>query len=258
MTQAAEQTAQVVSGRGWTMHLGDCLDVVPGLARGAYVITDPPYGIEDAPMLDLPGRGGRGNGTYHAASEWDASIDPAWCEVVAAAAPVVAWFGHWRKRHEVTALMPHHIRAEIVWAKNTHVGPPCPLAMRDERIWIFGADGVVGQHFETTVWDEPIIPTWARREHKNEKPVALMIRLINWLTPPGSTVLDPFAGSGTTGVAALRSGRTFVGVEKDADHFATACARLRAEERNSTLAAAKAGQASLFPTPSRQQRTGDR
>ena len=47
--------------------------------------------------------------------------------------------------------------------------------------------------------------------------------------PIGATVLDPYMGSGTTGIACLRTNRNFVGIEKDPEHFKTACARLEAE-----------------------------
>lgn len=56
--------------------------------------------------------------------------------------------------------------------------------------------------------------------HPTQKPVALMEYLIRTYTNPGDTVLDNCMGSGTTGVAALQSGRRFIGIERDADYFA--------------------------------------
>ena len=73
-----------------------------------------------------------------------------------------------------------------------------------------------------------------------------MLELVELFTDPGESVLDPFAGSGTTGVACLRLGREFIGIERDPKYFALACERLRAEEAGSTLQAARAGQAALF------------
>ena len=92
-------------------------------------------------------------------------------------------------------------REWLVWDERlSHVEePPCPVAMRDERIWLFAAEGIVGRTFETSVWDHPIIPTWGFKHHKNEKPVSLMERLVAFLGP--ASILDPFMGSGTTGVA---------------------------------------------------------
>jgi DNA modification methylase len=214
-----------------TLYLGDCRDILPMLPKVDAVVTDPPYGIADAPIKGQ-GRTGKRKGAvnqWHSESDWDASIDPRWPPLCCAIAPTVAWFGHWRKRTEIEAAMTYPIRAEIVWAKDCHVGPPCPLAMRDERIWLFSESGIMGAHFETSVWDVPIIPTWSFKHHKNEKPVPLMKRLLAWLNP--SVCCDPFMGSGTTGVAAVELGRSFIGIEQDADHFDIACKRIDEAQR---------------------------
>lgn len=216
--------ADVISGaRRWHVECGDAIDVLRGVRADA-VITDAPFGISDAPMMHVADDGKRhGNRTaraadYHAPSEWDAAIDPRWCALACEIAPVVAWFGSWRKRAEVEAAMTHPIRCEVIWAKDTHVGPPCPAAMRDERIWIFAAAGLKPRHFETTVWDEPIIPTWAHRSHKNEKPIRLMRRLVRWLVAPDAVIVDPFCGSGTTIAAALMEGVRAIGSDIDPAH----------------------------------------
>jgi len=211
---------------GVTLYLGDCREILPSLGKVDAVVTDPPYGIKDKPMLDLPGRGGRGNNDYHPDSDWDAFIDPEWPRLCEQTSDVIAWFGHWRKREEVERAFKLPLRSEIVWAKDTHVGPPCPVAMRDERIWLFGLAGIKGKTFETSVWDQPIIPTWGHKHHKNEKPIALMSRLIRFLDP--QTILDPFMGSGTTGVAAVKLGRKFIGIEIEPRYFDIARRRIQA------------------------------
>jgi site-specific DNA-methyltransferase (adenine-specific) len=68
----------------------------------------------------------------------------------------------------------------------------------------------------------------ARNNHPTVKPIALMRYLVRLVTPPGGLVLDPFTGSGTTGVAALREGMAFVGCEQSEDYIKIATARLRA------------------------------
>ncbi len=63
--------------------------------------------------------------------------------------------------------------------------------------------------------------------HPTVKPIALMQWLVRLVTPPGGTVLDPFTGSGTTGIAALREGFSFIGIEREADYCAIARQRIR-------------------------------
>jgi site-specific DNA-methyltransferase (adenine-specific) len=220
---------------GVTLYLGDCREVLPMLGQFGAVVTDPPYGIKDK-AFDSGRRSGKrtgGDNTWHDESWWDAAIDPEWPRLASAAAPLVAWFGHWRKRGEVEAAMGLPLRAEIIWAKDCHVGPPCPVAMRDERIWLFAKDGIKGRVFDTSVWDVPIIPTWSRKHHKNEKPIALMRRLVDFID--AGTILDPFMGSGTTGVAAVQLGRRFSGIEVEQSHFDVACKRIAEATKQTDL-----------------------
>jgi DNA modification methylase len=214
---------------GITIYHGDFLDVAAPLLVDV-VITDPPFGISDAPIVTTRPRVGKRKAVsndWHPESTWDANgINPRWCEEACLAAPVVAWFGHWRHREEVERAMRWQLRGEMVWAKDCHVGPPCPLAMRDERIWLFAASGIKGRTFETTVCDVPMIPTWAYKHHKNEKPEALMLRLVAFLSGVGDTILDPFMGSGTTLVAAKRLGRRAIGIEIEERYCEIAAKRL--------------------------------
>lgn len=232
---------------GCTLYLGDCLEVLPTLGKVDAVVTDPPYGIADEPIQGQ-GRTGKRVGKvndWHPPSDWDKALNPAWGGVCDAA-PLVVWFGQWRRRAEVEAFIRWPLRAEIVWAKDCHVGPPSPVAPRDERLWIFAEHGVKGATFETSVWDQPIIPTWGFKHHKNEKPVALMSRLVQWLNP--QTILDPFMGSGTTGVACAKLGRRFIGIEIEPRYFDIACKRIEEAYRQPDMfveAPAKAEQLAL-------------
>jgi DNA modification methylase len=69
-------------------------------------------------------------------------------------------------------------------------------------------------------------PRLRRNIHRTVKPVALMRWLVALVTPPGGVVLDPFTGSGSTGIAAVMEGRTFLGIEREAAYVDIACARL--------------------------------
>jgi site-specific DNA-methyltransferase (adenine-specific) len=84
------------------------------------------------------------------------------------------------------------------------------------------------------------------RVHTTQKPTELMLELVEDFTDPDDLILDPFAGSGTTGVAALRLGRRCILIEKDPKYAQIARDRMMAEEQSSTLQARRAGQEPLF------------
>jgi site-specific DNA-methyltransferase (adenine-specific) len=83
-------------------------------------------------------------------------------------------------------------------------------------------------------------------DHPTTKPLSLMLDLVADFTDPDDLILDPFAGSGTTGVAALRLGRRVILIEKDPKYTALCAERMRAEEAGSTLAQQRAGQVPMF------------
>lgn len=69
-------------------------------------------------------------------------------------------------------------------------------------------------------------PRWVRNVHPTVKPVELMRWLVRLVTPPGALVLDPFAGSGSTGIAAVLEDRQFLGIERVSEYVDIACARI--------------------------------
>jgi len=73
------------------------------------------------------------------------------------------------------------------------------------------------------------------REHPNEKPYELINVFIEVHTLPGHVIMDPFMGSGSTGVAALKAGRKFIGIELDPKHFVTACRRIEESSKQPGL-----------------------
>ncbi len=81
--------------------------------------------------------------------------------------------------------------------------------------------------------DEP--RAWVRNHHPTVKPVTLMRWLVRLVTPIGGTVLDPFMGSGTTGIACVREGRSFSGIEREESYFDIAQARIRHAEQSPGL-----------------------
>lgn len=73
------------------------------------------------------------------------------------------------------------------------------------------------------------------KHHPTQKPVELMSWCITHLPKETKTILDPFMGSGTTGVACLQMGRKFIGIEKDPDYFEIACQRIQQEHNQLKL-----------------------
>ena len=98
------------------------------------------------------------------------------------------------------------------------------------------------------LYDHPIVSgrEGGDREHPTQKPVSLMLDLVADFTDPDDIILDPFAGSGTTGVAALRLNRRCILIEKQAKYVELIRERLEAEEHMSTLTATRAMQEALF------------
>jgi site-specific DNA-methyltransferase (adenine-specific) len=261
----------VASGSGWTMHLGDSLGVMPTLAGVDHIITDPPYEVEAhtkarrALKDSTQKRGARNTGKVRRIDQpLEISFGAITTEErVAAAAAFAGLASRW-------TIAFCQIEAVGAWRSALTIGG---LAWVRGGIWRkpngapqFTGDRP-GQGFESIAiahrpgkkkwngggkhafWECPLdhgAGNGERNEHPTQKPVGLMMELVADFTDRGDMVLDAFAGSGTTGVACLRLGRHFVGIEKDPKYFSLACERLRAEEQGSTLAQARAGQTSLL------------
>lgn len=125
------------------------------------------------------------------------------------------------------------VKNMIVWDKMS--GPGSYYSSAHELI-IYGCmSGEIKKH-DTNVWRMKSFTSGARQEdgekiHPAQKPVALIQRMIEDSTQPGDTVLDPFMGSGTTAIAAMRSGRNWIGFEVDEAHFIEAQERIAGELR---------------------------
>ena len=118
---------------------------------------------------------------------------------------------------------------------------PCIIAHakpRGRMRWNGGGRAAVWVHANAQGEERPA--------HPCPKPLDLMLDLVADFTDLDEVVLDPFAGSATTGVACLRLGRRFIGIEKDAGFAQVATERLEAEGQGLTLRAARAGQMPLF------------
>lgn len=204
-----------------TLYLGDAKDVLPTLPRVDALVCDPPYGIGEASGKAATRTSGLASRSRDASkyrrdygvSDWDdATAD----EVVSMAMDRARWsivFGGnyydlpptscwliWDKLNGDTDFAD----CELAWTN-------LPKAVRRIRfLW----NGCMRRERDI------------EREHPTQKPVDVMKWCIEHLPSPNCTILDPFMGSGTTGVACVKLGRSFIGIEREPKYFDIACRRI--------------------------------
>jgi len=210
------------------LFLGDCREVLPRLPREATVVTDPPYGIRYESWRS----------TKHKERVTLMEDDRAPLDTVAGMAECMAdgtaiylctrfdVMAMWWDAMEAAGIK---MKTTIVWDKGNHTAGDLygDYGNRVEII-LFGHRGrhILRRGRDVNLMAIPR-PAYQAGGHPTPKPVELMERLILNSTDPGALVVDPFMGSGTTGLAAMRNGRIFVGVERDRRWFALAAGRLR-------------------------------
>ena len=206
-----------------TLSHADCRDVLPLLAGVDAVISDPPYGMAWAGKVTRaePRRRGTKTSRYgETILHDDEPFDPA------------PWVGFervilWGSNH-----FGHRLPTgtTLVWLKRYDEGFGSFLSDA-EVAWMKGGHGVYCKR------DVSLCGESKDRLHPVQKPVTLM----QWCfdrakVPEGGTVLDPYMGSGSTGIACIRTKRIFIGIEKDAGHFENACRRIEQELSQGQLA----------------------
>ena len=191
-----------------TLYCGDCRDVLPTLPKVDAVITDPPYGIGFAAQ---PTQRQRANGML--AKKWDDETpgDDLIGLVIQAGSDCVIWGGNYFS-------LPVS-RGWLAWLKQGNAPSMADL----ELAWT--SRDMNARQFEKSVKSASLEKNLQDAAHPTQKPVDLMKWCVNQIGDP-QTILDPFAGSGTTGVACVELGRKFVGIEIDPVYFDTACRRI--------------------------------
>jgi site-specific DNA-methyltransferase (adenine-specific) len=209
------------------LYLGDCREILPLLDGVDVVITDPPYGAETHEKA----LGGAGNGKYKKSVHFEAidaeQFDEYIKTLVEKSARWVIATCEWR---HVFKLEKNGLLIRLgIWVKPN--GRPSIGGDRPGTGWepvvILHREGKCrwnggGQHAVWTYCIETGL-------HPTQKPLPLISKWGQQFSDPGETILDPFMGSGTTGIAAIRNGRGFVGIEKDPKFFEIALNRIRAE-----------------------------
>jgi DNA modification methylase len=198
------------------LYLGDCREILPSLSGIAAVLTDPPYGMsyESGHATDKLWKAGR-----KIANDNDCSVRDEALALIDAPAIV---FG----THKVTP--PPNTRQILIWDQGPALGMGAldlPWKPSHCELYVIGKGFVGGRNWGSVIYHHPTQATAKNgRLHPNEKPVGLLERLLRWM--PAGLVCDPFMGSGSTGEAALKAGRPFIGIELEPAYFDVACERL--------------------------------
>lgn len=193
--------------------LGDCMEVMPLLGKVDAVVTDPPYGIKEAAGKNKS-RSNVAIAKDYGDRDWDDS--PASAEQIEMMQSISRWQIMFGGNYFV--LPP--TSCWLVWDKmNTGDFADCELAWTNLNKAVrrirFMWNGMLRQNNEV------------RGDHPTQKPIEVMRWCISHLPESCHTILDPFMGSGTTGVACVKMGRKFIGIELDPDYFQIACQRIR-------------------------------
>jgi site-specific DNA-methyltransferase (adenine-specific)/modification methylase len=213
---------RVVIGNAVLYH-GDCLEILPTLPKVDAVITDPPYGM--GKVLDrTPSDATRwlrhfGKG----APVWDAEICQVAIDAALLCAPVV-----------------------IIWGGQFYALPVgrCWLAWNKIiRNWSSSEMELAWTNIERANkafdYSHGQLATEGKHYHPTQKPAPLMRWCVEQAGMPG-TILDPFMGSGTTGVACMQLGRKFIGIEIERKYFDIACERIDNAQRQVQMFAQEA------------------
>lgn len=202
--------------------LGDCLEVMPILGGGFSMLADPPYGTENLGG----GYGRRQNHTLDGVhgrrikNDADLSALASLLPQIKMENGYIIIFAHARKTQEIVkALGDETIAHKVVWNKK-QMGLGYTVRYAHEDILILQRGEPDRPPFAL-----PSVLTAHQSEklHPHQKPIVVMKTLASWL--PGE-ILDPFMGSGTTGVACAHLGRKFTGIEIDPEYFEIACKRI--------------------------------
>jgi DNA modification methylase len=201
-----------------TLYLGDCEEILPELPVVDALVTDPPYGINYGNSGGFSAKNGWNQ--WRGKAEWDIE----------------------RPKSEIFKLLNDISKEQIIWGGN-YFSDCLPPSMR-WLIWDKGQRNFSLADFEmawTSQHKASRIFTFSRGEamqdekhHPTQKPIALMEWCLGFL-PKAEVILDPFMGSGTTGVAAVNLGRRFIGIEREEEYFEVALRRIEEAEKQGSL-----------------------
>jgi len=224
-----------------TLYLGDCLDILPTLDKVDAVITDPPYELSDS----SPGK-------HHYGMSLGKFESQEFREIVSGFDIIKTFnlLGNicspfnmfcFCSNKQISKIMSYHEDLKrstnlLIW----HKPNAAPFA---NGVWRGDAEFCIhakekGAYFEgnarlkTKITTHPIV---VNSDHPTVKPTVILEKYIKIGTDIEHTVIDPFMGSGTTGVACMNLNRKFIGIEIDENYFNIACERIDQAQRQGRL-----------------------
>jgi site-specific DNA-methyltransferase (adenine-specific) len=224
-------------GENVTLYLGDCREILPSLGKVDAVVTDPPYS-----KTTHDGARGRGatTGGKHVLVDFAPFSD---ADFLASMGALVEISNRW----VVLTCDPRHaVAAEAAGLPVVRMGcwtkaDPAPQFSGDrpatgwEMVLILHREG--RKHWngggKPATWHTKIVKNDG--VHPSQKPLDLVCEFVSLFSDRDETVLDPFMGSGTTGVAAVKLGRKFIGIEIEPKYFDIACRRIANEASQSRM-----------------------
>ena len=220
------EAAKRLTDAGVLVMQGDCLELLKDIPDGSVdmVLTDPPYGKKADKGTN--GFGTAKNRRY--TSEWDKKTPPkeVFDKIFTVSKKVIIFGGNY------FANMLPASNCWIFWDKKGDIAFQNPFA-DGELIYTNFKKPVKKIVFRQQGF---ITDSKDKRYHPTQKPTELIERLLKEYTSPGDTVLDPFMGSGSTGVACVNTGRKFIGMELDPGYFEIAKQRIEEAQAQARLA----------------------
>lgn len=230
-----------------TLYHGNCLDVLPTIGRVGHMIFDPPYeSITQAAIGTVPKGNLRGVSNRLGRKLNFAPIDEIREQVVALGEYCDGWYiafctpegvGRWA---DAINLSPLKYKRACVWVKpdsTPQFNGQCPASGAENFVvaWAGAGHSRWNASGKRGVYTACVNNPERTGDHPTEKPRKLMTEILADFTSPGELVCDLFMGSGTTGVAAVRMGRPFIGIEMDETYFKLACKRIEDAQRQGSL-----------------------
>lgn len=202
------------------LYCGDCAVILPQLDNVDLILTDPPYGIN----ADKGVGGDKKAKVKRHTEKWDSSAPERW----------LFWLMMNKSKHQIIfggnyfELPP--TPCFLVWDKdNTGNFADCELAWTNlnkaVRMKKWRWNGMLQENMKNKEF----------REHPTQKPVPIMEWAISQAPEEVETILDPFMGSGTTGVACHKMGKRFIGIERERKYFDIACRRIEDAQKQDDM-----------------------